>query len=106
MTFVGKIHVRQEDPPILTRCILDSPGEFYGLELTASGSRRVTYEDDDRSYFYDLPPWVSLARSWDDLDRFLREFNEYLLSPSRPNRDRSYVSQPCMHSVGSKTHHG
>ena len=39
---VGRIHVRQEDPPILTRCIQDRPGAFYGIELTSqNGTQRV-----------------------------------------------------------------
>ena len=91
MTFVGRIHVKQEDPPFLSRCIQDRDNN-YGIELRNEGTTRVKYEEADRAFFYDLPSWVSLARSWDDLDRFLREYNEYLVGPSRNNKERSYVS--------------
>ena len=42
---VGRIHVRQENPPILTRCTQDRPGAFYGIELTSqNGTQRVMWE--------------------------------------------------------------
>lgn len=88
---LGQIHVRQSDPPLLSRCIRDRPGDFRGILLQSSGTTDVTYTSQDRRFFYELPPWVSLARSWDDLDRFLREYNDFLKSPARTNSDRNYV---------------
>ena len=90
MTLLGQIHVRQADPPLLSRCIRDRPGDFRGIVLQSSGTTDVTYTNADRNYFYELPPWVSLARSWDDLDRFLREYNDFLQSPARTNREKDY----------------
>ena len=71
MSLVGQIHVTQRDPPFLTRCIQDDDVAFVGLLLKEKSATRVTYDAEDRAYFYELPPWVSMARSWDDLDRFL-----------------------------------
>jgi len=67
-TYLGKIHVQQADPPLLTRCIDEINGvPTRGLLLRGSSASAVDYEAADAEYFYDLPPWVSLARSWDDL---------------------------------------
>tara|TARA_B100000900_G_scaffold356074_1_gene325634 strand:+ start:115 stop:1029 length:915 start_codon:yes stop_codon:yes gene_type:complete len=90
-TFVGKINVRQENPPLLSRCIQDSPGALRGILHIGGETQIVEYNESDKDYFYSLPPWVSLARSWDDLDRFIREFNDHLAGPTQTNAQRTYV---------------
>ena len=55
MTFVGRIHVKQEDPPFLSRCIQDRDNEFYGIELRNEGTTRVKYERSGQSFFMICP---------------------------------------------------
>ena len=99
--FVGKIHVRQENPTLLSRCIQDSPGAFSGILHAAGETQLVVYTEEDRDFFYELPPWVSLARSWDDLDRFIREFNDHITGPTQTNTQRSYsISKILARPVG------
>ena len=69
---------------------------FFNWLLTLVLGR---YTNDDRKFFYDLPPWVSMSRSWDDLDRFLREYNDYLLGPARTNKNKSYVIQKVLQKI-------
>ena len=98
-TLVGRIHVRQEVPCLLSRCIVDRPGDFRGILHRQGKTEEVNYGTDDRNFFYDLPPWVSLARCWDDLDRFIREYNDHLLGPTSTNVNRAYVIQKIVSKV-------
>ena len=73
----------------LTKIINDNR---TSLLLTHEGTKTVKVPVDDfrLNKTYPLPPWISLARSWDDLDRFLREFNEqnYMDEPSKVEKVR------------------
>tara|TARA_Y100000592_G_C5205915_1_gene192704 strand:+ start:267 stop:419 length:153 start_codon:yes stop_codon:yes gene_type:complete len=40
-----------------------------------------------------------MSRSWDDLDRFLREYNDYLLGPARTNKNKSYVIEKVLQKI-------
>ena len=76
------------------------------LLLTHEGTKVFKIPEDDFNFqnTYPLPPWVSLARSWDDLDRFLREFNEliYMKEPAKLENGKYMVEK----IVGEKTKNG
>jgi len=78
-SLVGRLfRIRRKDHRFegcLTKIIDDNR---TSLLLTHEGTQiyKVPANDFSANKTYPLPPWISLARSWDDLDRFLREFNE------------------------------
>ena len=104
--FVGRLYRISADTRFkgcLTRIIKENG---VSLLLTHEGTRvyKIPFEDLIKTKTYPLPPWVSLARSWDDLDRFLREFNEliYMTEPAQLEDGKYFVEK----IVGQRTRNG